>query len=53
MGSSYPEKRDWIISMVRKCSAWYLKRTHKFELKLPKMVNEVYAIDKKNGNTLW
>ena len=27
--------------------------THKFWLKLPKMVSEVYAIDKKNRNTLW
>ena len=31
----------------------YLKRTNKFGLELPKTVNEVYAIDEKNGNTLW
>ena len=42
------KKRDLIISMVRKCSAQYLKRTHKFGLKLPKMVSEAYAIDKMN-----
>ena len=48
------QKRDRIISMARKCSAWYLKRTHKFGFELPKIVNEaLYAIDKKNGSTLW
>ena len=30
-----------------------LKSTHKFELKLPKMVEEAITINKKNGNTLW
>ena len=47
------KKRDQIIPMVRKCSTKYFKKTHKFGLKLPKMVNEVYPIDKKNSNTLW
>ena len=30
-----------------------MKRTHNFGLKLPKTAIEAYAIDKKNGNTLW
>ena len=38
--------------MVKKCSAQYLKRIHKFGIKLPKMVNEAYLIDEKNGNSL-
>ena len=46
-------KRDRIIFMVRWHSAWYLKRIHELGLVLPKTVNEAYAIDKKNGNTLW
>ena len=29
------------------------KRTHKFGLEMPKMVKVAYAIDEKNGNTLW
>ena len=39
--------------MVRMCSAQYLKRTHKFGLKLPKTINDTYVIDQKNRNTLW
>ena len=47
------KKRDQIMYMVRWHSAWYLKITNKFGLKLLKTVSEAYAIDKKNGNTLW
>ena len=47
------KKMDQIIFMVRQHSAQYLKRTNEFGLELPKMVSEVYAIDNKNGNTLW
>ena len=39
--------------MVKKCSTQYLKRTHKFGIKLHKIVNEAYAIEEKNRNTLW
>ena len=39
--------------MVNWCSAQYLKRTHKFGLKLPKRVNDMVDINKKNENTLW
>ena len=46
-------KRDRIISMVKQCSAQYLKRTHKFGFKLIRIAKKVVAINKKNGNTLW
>ena len=41
------------MSMVRKHSTCSHKRTHNFGFELPKMVNEAYAIDEKNWNTLW
>ena len=47
------KKRDRIISLVRKQNPRYLKRTHKFGIKLPKTVKEAFELDKKNGNTLW
>ena len=47
------KKRNQIFSMVRKCSAQYIKRTHTFGPKLSKIVNEAYTIDEKNGNTIW
>ena len=46
------KKRERIISMVEWHSAQFLKRNNKFGLRLPKTVNEVAVIDKKNGNTL-
>jgi len=47
------KKRDRIISMVKKRSARYLKRTHKFGIEMPKTVAEAKELDRKNGNTLW
>lgn len=47
------KKRERIISLVKKRSARYLKKTHKFGIELPKTVAEAYALDKKNGNTYW
>ncbi len=47
------KKRDWIISIVRKRTTRYLKRTHKFVIEVPKTVKEALALDRKNGNTLW
>ena len=47
------KKRDRIIAQVKRRSARYLKRTHKWGLELPKTVEEALAIDKKNGNTFW
>ncbi len=47
------KKRDRIISMVKQCSARYLKQMHKFGIKVPKTVQEAYDLDRKNGNTFW
>ncbi len=47
------KKQDRIISKVAKRSSRYLKRTHKFGIKVPKTVKEALALDRKNGNTLW
>ncbi len=47
------KKRDRIISLVRKQTTHYLKRTHKFGIEVPKTVKEALALDCKNGNTLW
>jgi hypothetical protein len=47
------KKRDQIISLVRRGTTRYLKRTHKFGIEIPKTVNEALALDRKNGNTLW
>lgn len=41
---------DRIILAVNK---QYLKKPHKFGIKLPKTVEEALALDKKNGNTYW
>ena len=47
------KKRDRIISLVKRRSARYHKRTHKFGIEIPKTVNEALAIDKATGTTLW
>eukprot|EP00804_Cyclotella_cryptica_P003812 CCRYP_018937-RA/>CCRYP_018937-RA protein AED:0.24 eAED:0.24 QI:0/0/0/1/0.66/0.5/4/0/462 len=47
------EKRDRIISLVKRRSAWYRKRTHKYGIEIPKSVEEAYAIDKATGTTFW
>ena len=44
---------DKFISMVRRHSAQYLKKTNKFEHELPKMVNEGFTISEKIVITLW
>jgi hypothetical protein len=46
-------KRDRIISAVAKCSARYLKRTHKFGIEIPRTVKEALELDRQNGNTFW
>ncbi len=46
-------KYDQIISLVRRRTTHYLKRTHKFGIEIPKTVKEALALDSKNGNTLW
>jgi hypothetical protein len=47
------KKRDQIISLVRKRTTRYLKRTHKFGIEVPKTVKEALELGHKNGNTLW
>jgi hypothetical protein len=46
-------QRDRIISLVKQRKTWYLKRTHKFGIELPKTVTEALALYRANGNTLW
>jgi hypothetical protein len=46
-------KREHIIALVKKRSARFLKKTHKFGIEVPRSVAEAYTLDKKNGNTLW
>jgi hypothetical protein len=46
-------KRDSIISLVRKQNPCYLKRTHKFGIKVPKTVKEALELDRKNCNIFW
>ena len=47
------KKRLWIKYFVKKRNACYIKKTHKFGIEVPKSVDWEYALDKKNGNTLW
>ena len=48
------KRRDRIISAVkRRGNTRYMKRTHKFGIEVPKTIKEAYALDAKNGNTLW
>ena len=47
------KKHDQIISLVRKRTTRYYKRTHKFGIEVLKTVKEALALDRKNGNTLW
>jgi hypothetical protein len=47
------KKCDRLISLFRKWTTRYLKRTHKFGIEVPKTVKEALALDRKNGNTLW
>jgi hypothetical protein len=47
------KKRDQIISLVRKRTTRYLKRTNNFGIEVPKTVKEALALDRKNVITLW
>ena len=47
------KKRDRIIASIKKWWTSYLKRSNKFSRELPKTMEEAYALDAKNGNTLW
>ena len=45
--------RDQIISLARRRTTCYLKKTHKFGTEIPRTVKEALALDRKNGNILW
>ncbi len=45
--------RKRIISLVKKRKMRYLKKTLKFGIKVPTLVDHALRIDKRNGNTLW
>eukprot|EP00804_Cyclotella_cryptica_P009986 CCRYP_015410-RA/>CCRYP_015410-RA protein AED:0.07 eAED:-0.02 QI:0/0/0/0.66/0.5/0.66/3/0/553 len=47
------KKRDRIFSLVKRRSARYHKRTHKYGIELPKTVDKAYAIDRATGTTFW
>ncbi len=47
------KKRDAIIALVKKCSAKYLKSTHKFGIEYQKTVVDALELDKHNGATMW
>ena len=47
------KKRLIIIPLAKKRNTLYLKKTNKFGIEVPKSVAHKYALDKKNGNTLW
>ena len=46
-------KRDSIISIVKKQQTIYLKKTHKFGIEMPKKVKEADKLDANNGDTKW
>ncbi len=39
--------------IIKAIKTRYLKRTHKYGIRLPKSVTEAYEIDKENGYDLW
>ena len=47
------QKRERIISLVRKRETRYIKRTHKYGIEVPKTVKQAYELDRQNGNDLW
>ena len=47
------KKRAHIISLVKKRSACYLKKTHKFGVEVPKSAKYALELDKHNGNAFW
>ena len=47
------KKRDRIIASIKKWQTRYLKRSHKFDMELPKTVEQTLVLNAKNGTTLW
>ena len=46
-------KRDRIIDSIRKQQNSYVKKSHKFCMEHCKTVEQAYAMEAKNDNTLW
>ena len=42
-----------IKSLANNLKTRHLNMTHKFGIEVPKSIAEAYALDKKNGDTLW
>ena len=47
------KKRVRIIASIREQQTRHFKKSHKFGIKLPKTLEQAYALDTKIGNTLW
>ncbi len=47
------KKRDAIFLLMKWHNVKYLKKTHKYGLPLPKLVNDALSIDRWFGSTLW
>ena len=47
------KKRAHIIYLVKKRIVRYLKKTHKFGVKVPNSAKHALKLDKKNGNIFW
>ena len=45
------KKRDRLVASIIKQQTRYLKKGHKFDIELPKTVEQVLTLDAKNGNT--
>jgi hypothetical protein len=46
-------KHGQIILAVARCSACYLKWSHKFGIEIPMTIKEALELDRQNGNTFW
>ena len=46
------KKIDRIIASIKKQQTRYIKKSHKFSIEFPKTVEQAYALDANNGNTL-
>ena len=47
------QKRDTITASIRKQQTRYLKKCHKCGIEISKTVEQILALDAKNGNTIW
>ena len=47
------KNRKRIIFLVKNMSLCYLKKTHKFGVRLPESMDKACMLDIENGNVLW